>query len=472
MTGYGQGFTSLTEETTAQSLSVTGTIPQWLTGTLLRNGPAHFEVGDERVNHWFDGLGMLRKFSIKDGTVSYTNRFLRTEAYWARHEDEDVIGAFATSGSPSLLTKLKSLFFPEATDNANVTVAQFGDTMVALTEVPNVITFNPATLETLGEFTFDDDLTAHLTTAHIHHDAKRGETIGLLTKFGRPNTYTVYRLLDGSATREPIATIEVSRPAYMHSIALTDRYVVLAEVPFTVNPLSFLKPSGDGFIEHFDWDPAAYTTFIIVDRESGEIVARPKASAFFVFHHVNAFERDDHLVIDLVAYPDPDIIDGLYLEQLSSGEFEGLVGELRRYTVPLTDGDTGRVEWEALCEIPMELPTISQHVRRQPYRYVYGQGSVLETDHFSNYLVKADIEERACALWTEGETFCGEPVFVKNPAGETEDDGVVLSVILDTEAGHSALLVLDGESFTELARAHLPHVLPFDFHGQFFETVW
>jgi beta-carotene 15,15'-monooxygenase len=52
-----------------------------------------------------------------------------------------------------------------------------------------------------------------------------------------------------------------------------------------------------------------------------------------------------------------------------------------------------------------------------------------------------------------------------------EDEGVVLSVALDTEAEHSWLLVLDGESFTERARAAIPHAIPFDFHGRFFPEL-
>ncbi|MFC6990799.1 carotenoid oxygenase family protein [Haladaptatus sp. GCM10025707] len=472
MDGHGRGFSTLTEEITAHPLPVEGDLPQWLSGTLLRNGPAHFEVGNGRVNHWFDGLGMVRKFAIHGGDVSYSNRFLRSETYQTRMNGDLRLGTFGTAGSQGLLKKLKSFVFPEATDNANVTVAQFGTRFVALTEVPNVVEFEPGTLETVGHFTFDDDLTGHLSTAHVHHDAARAETVGLLTKFGRRNTYTIYRLPDGTATREVVATIEAPRPAYTHSFALTDRYAVLTEVPFTVNPLSFLKPGDDGFIDHFSWDAAEKTTFIIVDREREAMVATPETDAFFVFHHVNAFQRDDYLVIDLVAYPDPRVIQGLYLERLASGEYEGLVGELRRYTVPLTEGDTGRIESESLCETPMELPTISPHVRRQPYRYVYGQGSLVEGGTFSNYLVKADIEERTGTRWSESATFCGEPVFVPAPAPAREDDGVVLSVILDADREASSLLVLDGETFTEVARAELPHVLPFDFHGQFFDRVW
>jgi beta,beta-carotene 9',10'-dioxygenase len=59
-------------------------------------------------------------------------------------------------------------------------------------------------------------------------------------------------------------------------------------------------------------------------------------------------------------------------------------------------------------------------------------------------------------------------VFVRRPDGSAEDDGVVLSVVLDSSAGRSFLLVLDAGSFEELARAEAPHHIPFGFHGQYF----
>ena len=44
---------------------------------------------------------------------------------------------------------------------------------------------------------------------------------------------------------------------------------------------------------------------------------------------------------------------------------------------------------------------------------------------------------------------------------------MVLSVVLDSAAGRSFLLVLDAGSFEELARAEAPQRIPFGFHGDF-----
>ena len=56
-------------------------------------------------------------------------------------------------------------------------------------------------------------------------------------------------------------------------------------------------------------------------------------------------------------------------------------------------------------------------------------------------------------------------MFVAEPGASGEDDGVLLSVVLDSERGTSFLLVLDARDLSEVARARVPHHIPFSFHG-------
>ena len=46
-------------------LPLQGTFPPWLTGSLVRTGPAKFEVGSTTVNHWFDGHGDAASFQLR-----------------------------------------------------------------------------------------------------------------------------------------------------------------------------------------------------------------------------------------------------------------------------------------------------------------------------------------------------------------------------------------------------------------------
>ena len=79
-TDHRLGFTSQDEETSVDRLPVTGELPEWLTGALVRVTPALLEVGGRRVAHWFDGVAMLNRFGFADGKVSYGSRFLESTA--------------------------------------------------------------------------------------------------------------------------------------------------------------------------------------------------------------------------------------------------------------------------------------------------------------------------------------------------------------------------------------------------------
>src|SRR4051794_34559312 len=73
---YLKGLESLEDEVVVDALPVSGELPGWLSGSLLRTGPAKFEAGPDRMRHWFDGLAMLHRFTFGAGHVSYGNRFL------------------------------------------------------------------------------------------------------------------------------------------------------------------------------------------------------------------------------------------------------------------------------------------------------------------------------------------------------------------------------------------------------------
>ena len=53
------GFDSLERETRVERLPLEGRLPDWLQGSLVRTGPAKWEVGHRTMRHWFDGFAML-----------------------------------------------------------------------------------------------------------------------------------------------------------------------------------------------------------------------------------------------------------------------------------------------------------------------------------------------------------------------------------------------------------------------------
>jgi carotenoid cleavage dioxygenase-like enzyme len=461
-TDYRLGFQSQEEETAVERLPVTGELPAWLTGALVRVTPAKLEVGERRLGHWFDGLAALNRFGFGDGHVSYRSRFLDTEAHRAGREGHWAGTGFGTDPCRSIFKRVQSLFSPDPTDNANVNLARIGERYIAMTETPLPIEFDAETLGTRGPLRFEDDAGGPVTTAHPHHDPARDELVNYSVHFSRKSHYRLWGLGAGAGERRRIATLPVDRPAYMHAFGMSERYLILAEYPLRVNPLR-LAFSGKAFIENYRWQPEEGTRFQVVDRETGALRGSYETDAFFCFHHVNAFERDSELVVDLIAYDDPGIIDSLFLDE------DGPVGslprtELRRYAIGL---DSGAVRSEPLADATVELPRIDYRRRNaRDYRFAWFAGS--GDGAWLDRLVKVDVESGERTSWSESGCYPGEPIFVRSPWGEAEDDGVILSVVLDTRSRRSFLLVLDAASLGELARAEAPHHIPFGFHGQYF----
>lgn len=465
----------LEEELAHAPLVIEGTIPSWLTGTLLRNGPIGVTVDGKSNAHWFDGLAMLHAFSFQGEKVYYTNRFLRTDAYAQVFEKGSLqYDGFAVDPCRSLFKRFFTWFVPHSKPdlhNANVNIAKLAEQYVALTETPLPIHFDPKTLETLGVLNFQDTLPKDKCWESAHPHGGDGEVINYLIQYGYKSHYTLYRITDDSPERKVIAQIPVQEPAYMHSFALTKNYVVFTEFPFVVKPLDLIT-KGKAFIKNFEWHPELGTQFIVVDRHDGKVVGKYKTGPFFAFHHVNAFEDGDNLILDIICYDDAEVIAETadhFKANADREQEQQILTRLDRYTLSLK---TGEITSKTILEEAAELPRINEAYDGLPYRYAYltdPREAISESD--IRPLYKVDTVTNHVLRWSEKGCYPGEPVFVAAPDAKKEDEGAILAVILDLYHHNSFLLVLDGQTFTELGRARVSHAIPAGLHGQYYQGI-
>jgi carotenoid cleavage dioxygenase-like enzyme len=253
----------------------------------------------------------------------------------------------------------------------------------------------------------------------------------------------------------------------VHSFGLTERFVVFAEFPWVVNPLN-LALSGRPYAENFKWEPERGTRFFLVDRKTGEASEPIVTDAFFGFHHLNAYEEaDGTIVADIQVYEDASIVEQFYLDHIRRDGVDLPIAELRRFRI---DPKGRTISHEKLVEATFELGRINYgRCNEREYRYAWGVGA--SPGSWIDSLVKADVVERSHLEWRESGMYPGEPVFVAEPGAEAEDAGVVLSVVLDSERETSFLLVLDAADLSEIARAKVPHHIPFHFHGMHTNSV-
>ena len=172
------------------------------------------------------------------------------------------------------------------------------------------------------------------------------------------------------------------------------------------------------------------------------------------------------MVADVCVYDDPSIIDALYMDRIESRAGLASPPRLMRYRLDLAGGECAT---EQLTEIPFELPRIDygrrnaqavplrvrhQRERPAPVGRTCSRRSTSATARSSSGTSPAATRVSRCSCAT--------------PKGTAEDDGVALSVVLDSASGRSFLLVLDARTWQERARAEAPQHVPFGFHGQFF----
>jgi len=471
--------TSLKSELQDVKLSVKGEVPSWVDGSLYRNGPALFEIGEDQFQHWFDGQAMLHRFHLQGGCVTYTNKFLQSHNYKAHMAAGRIaVDEFGTVAPSSIFSRLSAMWSaPSPYENNNVSVKVMSGKVVALSETPKVLEVDPA-LGPVGPVVWNDKLSsAPLSTAHPH-TLEDGRFLNYETVLGKDCFYRLYTTPAAAAgvgapvERTEVARIPSARPAYMHSFGLSPSYYILVEFPWLFQLSKFVGGQAsktlfgsapetviDGM---YSWEPERGTWFTLCHRESGALRRVRLPEGIFAYHHVNAFEDEQGRVsVDMMCYPDPRY-NALTLEKVRSTfftqlpEFQG--GQLRRYIVDL---DKETIETKILFDGVCELPTIDYARRNtKPYQFVYGLG-------YDGQALRVDLHTGETKEWRHSGSWCGEPIFVPRPEGEKEDDGVVLTVVSDPSTGRSSLAVLDAATMEQVAVAETPHHIPMGLHGTF-----
>ena len=278
---------------------------------------------------------------------------------------------------------------------------------------------------------------------------------------------------------------------YMHSASITDDYLILTEIPLHFDKLyaAWGSITGDSITNMFRWNGDTQPTYFrVINLDTGEQVARIAGPAFFMFHHINSYQTPENkkkIVVDICAFDDHRIIQELYLNKLRDNNFPSGGGYVRRFELDLDantlvepnlnarepQGVHRYSHAQSLVPVQFELPRINPRFNSKPYRYVYVVRAV--PGRLFDAVVKIDVQSKEqAAIWEEPCTSPSEPIFVPRPDAkdDDEDDGVILTVVLEQHAKRSFLLIIDAKTFKELARAYLPVHIPLSFHGNFYSA--
>ena len=454
-----------------------GAIPPELEGTLYRNGPGRLERGGHWVHHPFDGDGMITALRFSGGRAELRNRFVRTEGWQAEEQADRFLyrGVFGTQKPGGVLA---NAFDVRLKNIANTHVVRLGDQLLALWEAAEPYALDPDTLETRGLTLLDGVLkkgeafSAHPRFDPGHNGAPRMVTFGVKT-----GPRSTIRLMEFAVADDPASGVKAGQLlserrdsfsgfAFLHDFAITPNWAVFLQNAIAFNPLPYVLGQ-KGAAQCLASQPGGQAKFWLIPRDSGAFAGQKPsiidAPDGFVFHHLNAWEEGDQLVVDSIYYADFPSIGPEQDFRTIDFELidEGLLEQCR------IDLASGVVQTQRYSERCCEFATVNPN--REGLSCQFAWMAVAEREQGNDPLQaikKLDLQSGERRIWSAAPRgFVSEPLMVPRPGATGEDDGWVLCLVWNGARSASDLAILDAASLAEVAVLELPLAVPHGLHG-------
>lgn len=427
-------YAPVSEEQTVTALEVEGAIPTALSGRYLRNGP---NPKDTAPPHWFFGDGMLHGLAIEKGrALWYRNRWIRTRQL------EERVRMVGPDGQRNLHA---------GPGNTNV-IHHAGRTLaVAETALPWEVTRE---LETVANYDFGGRLTTGMT-AHPKTCPATGELHFFDYNWMAP--FVTYHCADAAGELVRSVPIDVPGPTMMHDFAITQGengetgHVLIMDLPIVFD----FERAMQGAMP-YRWEES-YGARVGVMKRGDESGAMQwfDVEPCYVFHPMNACEKDGRLVVETARYPE--------LWREGSDRFD--LATLHRWELDLS---TGAVSETPLDDRPIEFPRIDDRLCGAPSRYGYAVRNLSSTKEEATSILKYDLKSASSVEHDFGPgRYPSEAVFAPDPSGREEDAGWLMTYVYDAASDRSDFVILDAQNLgaRPTAVVHLPCRIPFGFHG-------
>lgn len=451
-------WTPLHEEVDVDDLEVTyGAIPDDLDGIYLRNTENQIHQPLGRY-HPFDGDGMIHQIAFSGGKASYRNRFVRTRGFAAEQEARGSLwGGLA---DPVQLAKRPGWGAHGSLKDSSSTdiVVHAGKALSTFYQCGEGYRMDPLTLETegLAPWTPIDGISAHPKV-----DENTGEL--MFFNYSKHAPYLHYGLVGADDKLKVYQPVPVPGPRLPHDMAFTENYVILNDLPAFWDA-KLLERN----IHAVRFHEGLPSRFAIVPRQGGE--ARWfEAAPTYVLHWLNAYEDGDEIVLDGYFQEDPtpaphtDALPG-YEHMMAFLDEHSFRPKLHRWRFNLKDGSTRE---EHLDERIMEFGMINAKYAGRKYRYGYSTVAKPGWFLFTGF-VKTDLETRESMTFMLPEgVYASEAPFAPRIGAVDEDDGYLVSFLIDENQGTSECVLLDARDISKgpICRIALPHKISSGTHA-------
>lgn len=433
-------------------LQIEGELPVELKGTYYRNGPNPF-ILNEPGYHQFDGDGMLHRIDIGETKAFYTNKWIETEKfhieshfnkkvfYYYREYIEKYAGKTNQKGKGS--------------GPANTNVVFFNNKLFVLHESSAPIEIDADTLKTVKKWDFLGNeswqtMTAHPKICPITHEL---------------NTYSydpfqkelIYYRLDRFGKLINFFKVDIPyTPLLVHDFAITNNYIIFMLFPLVIEPSSVTNKIYD-----IAWRQTYQTQLMVYNKKSGERVCDYSLDAFFSYHFINAYQKEDHIIIDLFIF-EGEMNSEKFWEPFDKTSYP------HRIKINIRGKE---LHLKQLSDLSGEFATIDQQYIGNEYtkfymcastysqRHKYEYNAIAEFNLITNSYQCYDFGENAC---------CSEPLLVHTFSEVTQTfKYFLLTFVYDKYKDLSQLAIFISDKIEQgpICRLHIGARIPFGFHG-------
>jgi carotenoid cleavage dioxygenase-like enzyme len=226
---------------------------------------------------------------------------------------------------------------------------------------------------------------------------------------------------------------------------------------------------GATLMDALSWRPELVSRLMIASRETGELVASIDVGHSYCLHLVNAFDRGEHLVVDVLEFEKPLYPEYQVIPDLFTDTF---LGHPVRFVVdPGAAAIVERRDIEYTCS--PDFPAHDPDAIGRPYDHFWMLGisdAGRPGRKFFDHVVRVAWTSEQVEVYEASSScyFGGEPCFVPDPEAPG-DRGVVVCQQFDAARIVSSFLVFDAFQLAKgpMATITLASPIPLLFHSAF-----
>jgi all-trans-8'-apo-beta-carotenal 15,15'-oxygenase len=522
-TAYSNGFKTVFEELKCKECSPSaGKLPDDLVGTYFRCGPAMFSAGSivppktsiiqprdgppvpdgqvpkRMVQHPFDGDGGILGVTFRGDSQEVTARFryIRTAAMtnerrkgqrlYRGMDSTRELGSTVAEGlgndlhTPLFRHHLQPGLNKNRKNTSNTRAVYWGKRLLSMWEGGQPYKLDGLALSTEGRSQLGGILKEKepfggkmvidpVKERAVMYAVAQGASNSDLTLYEFNNKFRLVEEKDGKVSQK------LPGCALLSDMAATDSYAIFVQPPVSAG-MQFVFNQEPGKVLSLEKGPS---TIHLVPRVSSKKAAKSLTIPFdgvveAELQFCNAYEDGDVVVLDAIRS------DGTKKAANSKPiqwpwattkeEYASWASKksLWRYTV---DTNTGSVSKKLLTDVQCSLGVVNPKQSTQKHRYIYmaigGQGPEVAPPQG---IARFDCETDSMDAWVPEEyEFCGEPMFAPKKNPSNDDDGYILSVLLNGKREESEMLVFSSTDISAgpIARIPLGVAVPHGLHGCF-----